>query len=479
MAEQVLLSGASGVACHIATGALDLCRLFVKEKTIQSMEQMIDNNYIDQHHSRTLANKQTALDLIARELDDIKQGIGILRNKEYEAAKNYFTRAIRWRNDKKEFKKCIEKCYDKCTEAKGPSIVESFDKLCLYSLRISSGFIYHSNYGKDYIKGLRHIYYTLCDMNKDDKLRTDLGVALGSKYRWGEKYRKLLKAIICFAVRASSFIKQVQTAIELSIDVKETEDSEQKNQENVFSDDEKHIELLQNSKLVDMSVYDANNGVMTREMYLSDTWLPRYYDGYYFGNVGVDALKCENYLRGRYFRDAMDAKQGPFEVVIDDTIIHTKSFDDAWLSYLGNRQKHHHWFDCDEWVNVNETKSFEILVVRKNGAHDFFELDVCNHNSLKYIQRQIEVNFEIIADRFDLLTPNGFSLLYQKCYTLFEHGIRDKSIVIWSKKSATKQMSVVGKVVVAPLAAIRSDDPFRIYKDLWNDYDKVRSSTYE
>merc|ERR1712113_1088708 len=101
-----------------------------------------------------------------KQLDQIKEGIDILRNKDFESAKSYYVEALRWRNDKEKFCKFIEISYHKCIDGKS-SIVKSTDKIFLYSLLIGCGFIYHSKYGQNYIDGLKHVYYVLLDMNND------------------------------------------------------------------------------------------------------------------------------------------------------------------------------------------------------------------------------------------------------------------------------------------------------------------------
>ena len=50
------------------------------------------------------------------------------------------------------------------------------DKIKVYALRITSGFIYHSKFGHHLPFGLKHVHHVLRDMNGDMKLRKDLSI---------------------------------------------------------------------------------------------------------------------------------------------------------------------------------------------------------------------------------------------------------------------------------------------------------------
>eukprot|EP01084_Bolivina_argentea_P300060 517282_1 len=144
---------------------------------------------------------------LTKKLESMEKGINKLREKDFKSAQRHYRKAMQWSH---------EPAFNKCIDAMD-SIVEPYDKIYLYSLYISCGFIYRSKYGKNdnnYISGLKHIYETLEEMNADKELRQEIGAAFGRLCYFAGKDKKLLKSVIYFAVRTRSFIEDVQRCIQ-------------------------------------------------------------------------------------------------------------------------------------------------------------------------------------------------------------------------------------------------------------------------
>ena len=100
------------------------------------------------------------------------------------------------RDQEQKFREYIHRSYTKCIAAKS-AIVKASDKIHLYSLLIATGFIYNSNYGQNYIDGLKYIYDTLKRLNNDPKIKKDLCGAIKStttsllSYNMWPHYEKL------------------------------------------------------------------------------------------------------------------------------------------------------------------------------------------------------------------------------------------------------------------------------------------------
>eukprot|EP01084_Bolivina_argentea_P085365 154272_1 len=247
-----------------------MAKNFVREKAQQINHEIVSDNKTPFDEENAALTRNIS-DILTAQLDEIKEGIDFLRNQDFKSAQIFYQTALRWRDDKIKFQDYIKRSFDKSLEARS-TIVKSSDKIALYSLCISAGSLFHSNYGENYNDALKHVCHVLSDMNKDSKLKRDMASALNAKIYWKSEEKALLKSVICFTVRISSFLRELQAEISKN----ESDDS--------ASNDSKN-EILYNTALL-------NNLVQTElesndsDAYERWDWMPNYWNGYYFGNVG-------------------------------------------------------------------------------------------------------------------------------------------------------------------------------------------------
>eukprot|EP01084_Bolivina_argentea_P234169 394251_1 len=113
-------------APSIATCALSMSRKWVKEKTDQAIQDIVspnnasatNNNQGASFDEKCVAQKTSISNALTKQLDEIKEGINILRNKDFDSAKSYFIEALRWRHDQNKFEEYIKLSYHKGIESK-------------------------------------------------------------------------------------------------------------------------------------------------------------------------------------------------------------------------------------------------------------------------------------------------------------------------------------------------------------------------
>eukprot|EP01084_Bolivina_argentea_P059257 108176_1 len=355
IASSAAKSVGTSAAKSVGTLVLSITRKWFYERVSKSVEDIASKNNEISNIQQTSFNEiavsrnQAISSALQKQLDQIKEGIEILRNKDFESAKAYFIEAIRWRNDTQKFKKFIEQSYNKCIEAKS-TISKPTDKIYLYSLMICCGYIYHSNYGSNYLGGLKHIQNVLIDMNKDMQLRRSLGAALGSKIYWSKKEKELIQSTIYFAIRTNSFIKQIQGNVQIN------------NQNNCNDEDEKYSTQLKHDSKLPIGYLQIDNKLncdLTLQDFFNDQWLPKYYNGYYFGNINNSGCKY-SILSTKNFCAALNALDEP--IIIDDIMIYTDKIVKRKLLDNENNDKEFekHWFVDGEFKELKNAFSIHI-----------------------------------------------------------------------------------------------------------------------
>eukprot|EP01084_Bolivina_argentea_P260244 439428_1 len=400
----------------LITQFLSMTRKWVQEKADKSIENIISqqNETTDDtktsFNEKSVAENQAISKALTKQLQEIKEGINSLRNKDFESGKSYFIEALRWRCDECKFRKYIELSYDKCIEAKSV-IVESYDKIYLYSLLISAGFIYHSNYGQDYARGLKHIYNVLIDMNADKTLRTNLGSALGSKIYWSDAEKKLIRAVIYFSIRINLFIKEIQKLLILKYEKSQPMEKKVK----CITHEHGMVDLLPKDVIthddIDENKYDA-------EICLKDEWLPSWDNGYYFGHVSkackYSVLSCST----RNFRKAMNIQKPEYKLIIDDVVIYTEDYCNAYEMAQNKPQNLHYWYGETGFWRINTTeKKYKIKFKTLTGHNKL--CNITDSTPVGFWRKPLEDEFFEVRD----IIYQGTKL--QDDYTFSHYGIRE------------------------------------------------------
>eukprot|EP01084_Bolivina_argentea_P135816 239255_1 len=274
----------------------------------------------------------------------------ISKDKHLENAKSDYFSAFKHKKQFNSFQKYIQSSYNKCCSIQSNINIynlDSNDKLFLYSLLISCGFIYHSDFGQNlvFINGLKQIYHILCQLNNDIKLRKDLNTALGAKIFWTDFERKLINESVCFANRINTFIQQIQHHIQMDI-------------------------LCENDII-----------------YLDIDWVPRYYDGYYYGKVCKKICKYPK-LCAKDLQNVMHAEKAPNRIFIDDLVIHTNNLANSGIYIKEHKQYIHHWYSDIDWIDFDYINMFKINIQMTNNGK-VYELMVNLYDSVKRIKRKI------------------------------------------------------------------------------------------
>jgi len=220
-------------------------------------------------------------------------------------------KALLWRYlepGQKTFKEYIPKAMDLCITGKS-TISSPTDHIERYTLSIACGYIHHSDYGQDLMKGLVHVHHELRAMNADNELRKELSSALGSKLFWNKKEKALLRTTIRFSALMNAFISEVQRAIKSTNGplVSDAPDFEEKGDS----------DALQVALLNKLSV--KSSGIDER-VYLSEEWIPQIHNGYYFGNIGGDGVKY-SVLSTKDFGKLLDVAAEQTVVQIDESVL--------------------------------------------------------------------------------------------------------------------------------------------------------------
>ena len=415
--SSVLLIMAASLAIKLATdlgtGILSVARLWIKErlkeKVNSKLEEIVSQNNVnsEEKHEQITATSfdqeyVAQLNEISKtlndKLDNIQQGIDILRNKDYESAKSWYIQALRWRDNQDKFEEYIKLSYKKCVNAKS-TITSSVDKVHLYSLSIACGFIYHSNYGENYMDGLRHIYYELIDMNQDMKIRKDLGSALGSKFYWNKSERTLIESVLYFTIRISVFIKDIQkSSTNKSSLIKYDTEEKKYNDEN-----QKPLKLT----FVDLNSLNSVSPSLDDKILINTDWIPCWENGYYFGNIKMKNViqnGCKYTILGASnFRNIMKINESDEIVPIDDLIITVPSVYACARVVIVN-----HDFRLD-WEPNKSIKNYEVELTR-----EYNELWSKKWTACPFI---VKCNLNQFVNRMDIPPPNAMLDIYIQCET--------------------------------------------------------------
>eukprot|EP01084_Bolivina_argentea_P122650 217339_1 len=271
--------------------------------------------------------------------------------------KSHLISALRWSNMDNTIKctKSIKYAYHNCLlAASDPSnTLTSYDKIHLYALLISSGFIYYSECGNDYLNGLHKIYNILWNMNHEEQLQKDLIAALQCKVYWTDTERKLIQASIHFAVRTNLFIKDIQQHITDQIITN-------------HNDDTKETDI---------------------ELYLDVGWVPRYYDGYYFGNMNKNTSKYPT-LSIKDLRNVMNADKTSYRIGIDDLVIHTHDLGQSGVYIEKHKEYTHHWLSATDWIDFDCVDKFRIYVQVVNNGR-VYALQFNLYDTVKSVKHSI------------------------------------------------------------------------------------------
>lgn len=314
-----------------------------------------------------------------------------------------FKEAIRWRQDASKFKKYIESSYDNCRYSQNSSILK-------YSLLISSGFIYHSNYGKNLMNGLKEVYHVLTDMNSDMILLKLLNSSITKKSKCvrskQEKY--LINSVVHFSVRCNSFIRQIVKVTVHQIAQKLHHNDDEKDSLKDEPVKEQEVQPI-------LSRYGTHN--KDTDKYLKcEEWYPRYYDGYYFGKIQGNPYKFPK-LGIADFRDIMNAGKSPCRIIIDDLYIHTFDIDNSLLFVQSHKKYKHHWFYGDNnWFDFKQEKF--VIQVTITGQRHFVTVNF--YDTIKSIKDKISMKMSVPSTMLKL-EYNGQSL--KENYFVYDYKI--------------------------------------------------------
>ena len=294
----------TAAASSIATSAISQTRRWIKEQIDQSIANNVSQNSMPSNNmdtssvERSVAAKTITSNLLVTDLDEIKDGIDTLRDRDYEVARRRFIEAFRWRNTKPDyFKETIKDTFRLCDGAPS-TISNSTDRIHVYSLLIVSGLMFHSDFGANYYFALRHIYHVLDDMNRDTKLRQSMMSALGARFWWKDNEKEFLRAVVRFSVTTKKLIDEIQEHLRSFSEGEE---------------DEKHSDVILLRNIV---LANANGDELSLQRLLRDDWIPRFDSCHCFGKIGLNAFK-HSIIKGYDFRKFMNISDSDDSVMIE------------------------------------------------------------------------------------------------------------------------------------------------------------------